>query len=418
MKTTKHKWTFSPRFRRHAFGWRSQTPIKRIKEAGSEIKKVARKEPVVAAEGAVLFLEKVSAAIEHVDSSSGAIGTAVNNAIAALVPVITEAPADDRIREKWLERLWQAVEDDEMPYLELLPEYWGDLCVKPEIASRWADGFIDTLRFVWNPDGPRGGWFKGTYACLSALYKAERYAELIELIELDPHSWWSSRIWGVKALAAQDKKDEAIRFAEATHDQYASPVSMARTCEDILLSEGSVDEAYCHYALEANRKTTNLATFRAVAKKYPQKKPADILRDLVAHTPGEEGKWFAAAKSVGLYDEAVELANQTPCDPKTLTRAARDMASENPRFAAEAGLAALRWLVAGYGYDIIGADVSGAYRHTVKAAANAGCLPETMERIRKLLETASPDGIFAAGIVRRAIECDPPNETTERGGLE
>ena len=416
--TTKHKWTFAPRFRRHAFGWRSQTPIKRIREAVSEIKKVARKEPGVAAEGAVLFLEKVSAAIEHVDGSSGAIGTAVNNAIAALVPIIAEAPSDDQLRGKWLERLWQAVQDDEMPYLELLPEYWGDLCVKPEIASHWADEFIDMVKFVCDPDSPRGGWFKGTYACLSALYKAERHTELIELVELDPHSWWSSRIWGVKALAAQGKKDEAIRFAEATHDQYANPVSMAQTCEEILLSDGLLDEAYSRYALEANRKTTNLATFRAVAAKYPQKNPADILRDLVAHTPGEEGKWFAAAKSVGLYAEAIELANQTPCDPKTLTRAARDMASKNPRFAAEAGLAALRWLAAGYGYDIIGADVSGAYRHTVQAAANAGCLPQAMARIRTLVENASPDGFFATGIVRRAIECDPANKTTERGGIE
>lgn len=26
----KHKWVFRPRFRRHAFGWRSDLPIKRI----------------------------------------------------------------------------------------------------------------------------------------------------------------------------------------------------------------------------------------------------------------------------------------------------------------------------------------------------------------------------------------------------
>lgn len=35
---SKHKWTFRARFRRHAFGWRSQPAIKRIKEAVSEIK--------------------------------------------------------------------------------------------------------------------------------------------------------------------------------------------------------------------------------------------------------------------------------------------------------------------------------------------------------------------------------------------
>ena len=55
----KHKWEFSPRFRRDIFGWKSDLPIKRIKEALTEIRKIARKEPALAAEGAVLFLEKL-----------------------------------------------------------------------------------------------------------------------------------------------------------------------------------------------------------------------------------------------------------------------------------------------------------------------------------------------------------------------
>ena len=45
--------------RRSAFGWRSQAAITRIKEAVAEIKKVAKKDPVLATEGAVLFLEKI-----------------------------------------------------------------------------------------------------------------------------------------------------------------------------------------------------------------------------------------------------------------------------------------------------------------------------------------------------------------------
>lgn len=57
-----HKWIFSARFRRNAFGWRSQPAIARVKEAVAEVKKISRKYPVLAAEGAVLFLEKVSPA--------------------------------------------------------------------------------------------------------------------------------------------------------------------------------------------------------------------------------------------------------------------------------------------------------------------------------------------------------------------
>ena len=110
-----HQWTFRACFRRHAFGWRSQPAIKRIKEAVSEIKKAARKDPILGAEGAVLLLEKLSPAIEQVDSSSGAIGTAVNKAIETLVHIIVGAPADDALRDKWMERLWRAVEEDAMP---------------------------------------------------------------------------------------------------------------------------------------------------------------------------------------------------------------------------------------------------------------------------------------------------------------
>ncbi len=69
-----HVWTFRSQFRAGAFGWRSDLPIKRIKEAVAEIKKAARKDEVLAAEGAVIFLEKVSGALAQVDSSSGAIG--------------------------------------------------------------------------------------------------------------------------------------------------------------------------------------------------------------------------------------------------------------------------------------------------------------------------------------------------------
>ena len=118
-----YKWPFRARFRRQGFGWRSQPAIKRIKEAVSEIKKEARRDRVLGAEGAVLFLERVSPAIEQVDGSSGAIGTAVRNAIDALVPIIAAAPADEGLREEWLERLWRAVQDDHMPYIESVAEY-------------------------------------------------------------------------------------------------------------------------------------------------------------------------------------------------------------------------------------------------------------------------------------------------------
>lgn len=161
-KIPSHPWAFRPRFRRHAFGLKSQPAIRRIREAVSEIKRVARKDKVLAAEGAVLFLERLSPAIEQVDSSSGAIGTAVNKAIADLAAVIAAAPVDEVTRQRWLERLWQACQDDEIPYLERLGDHWGELCVSNALASHWTDELLGTCRLAWSPDPALRGFFKGT----------------------------------------------------------------------------------------------------------------------------------------------------------------------------------------------------------------------------------------------------------------
>ena len=403
-KAPAHKWTFRARFRRRAFGWKSRPAITRIKEAVSEIKKVARKDPLLGAEGAVLFLEKVSPAIEQVDSSSGAIGTAVNNAIAALVEIIGAAPADEDTRAKWLERLWDAYQDDDIPYLESLGDDWGALCASPEVASRWADELIGTCKMAWSPDPELRGFFKGTTSCLSALLAAGRHEELLELLDMAPYPMWHDRQYGVKALAAMGRKVEAIRYAEEGRGLNDSPVAIARACEEVLLSSGLADEAYGRYGLVANQAGTYLAWFRAVAKKYPHKAKAEVLADLVAHTPGEEGKWFAAAKSAKLFDEAIELANRTPCSPQTLTRAARDFEEKNPAFALEAGLAALRWLVEGYGYEITGADVYAAYSHTMKAAERAGVADETHARIHALVSRETFGERFVTRILGRYLE--------------
>ncbi len=377
-----HTWQFRTRFRRHAFGWRSQPAIRRIKEAVSEIKKVGRKDTILAAEGAVLLLEKVSPALEDVDSSSGAIGTAVNRAIAALVEIIASAPADGPTRDHWLARLFAAHAEDQIPYIERVADHWGELCASPDVASRWADQLLETSRMALSPDIETRGHFHGTAACLSALYTAERYDDLVDLLEAE--RFWPYRRWAVKALAAQGKKAEAVRSAERCRDQ-GGDLAIDRFCEEILLSSGLVDEAYARYGLRAHRAGTYVAWFRALARAYPHKRPAEILNDLVAETPGEEGKWFAAAKDAGLLDEAIALANRTPCSPQTLTRAARDFAEKNPAFAVEAGMTALRWLVDGYGYEITGLDVANAYSFTMQAARHARCEGETHRRIRVLV---------------------------------
>lgn len=394
-KPPRYKWEFRARFRRGAFGWRSQPAIARIREAVSEIKRVKRRDPALAGEGSVLFLEKLSPAIMHVDSSSGAIGNAVNRAVEALVPVIAEAPVEDETRDAWLDRLWEAFLADEIPYIETLADYWGDLCVTEERASRWADELLESVDLMIRLKREEPGafhYYRGTPACFSALLRAGRYQEVLDLIERGSRGLSYFRGWGVKALLAMGKKAQALRYAEESRSQYGNSFDIDQQCQEILLSSGLYEEAYRRYMLKANWRSTYLATYREVVKKFPEKEKADILEDLVAATPGEEGKWFASAKWAGLYDRAVELANASPCDPRTLTRAARDLAGEQPGFAVEAGTAAVRWLTEGYGYEISGLDVIQAYESTMRAAAAAGREEETFARLKDIVaEEKSPD---------------------------
>lgn len=223
-----YRWQFKSRFRRGAFGWRPQPAITRVKEAVSEIRKVARKDPVLAAEGAVTFLERVSPALEQVDSPSGAIGTAVHRAIDALVPVIAAAPVD-------------------------------------------------------------------------------------------------------------------------------------------------------------------------VA-------PREILAALVETTPGDAGKWFAAAKEAGLFDEALALARRTPCDPRTLARAARDFVKERPEFALEAGFLSLYGMVQGHGFDLTGHDVLAACRPAMAAAGMLGREIDLKAGVSDLIARGGPNARWVRDVLGKAIE--------------
>ncbi|HEX9642053.1 MAG TPA: hypothetical protein VGB13_12170 [Candidatus Krumholzibacteria bacterium] len=237
-----HRWAFKARFRRHAFGWKSQPAIQRVKEAVSEIRKVARRDAVLAADGAVAFLERVSPALEHVDSSSGAIGTAINTAIAELVPIIAGAPAEGTVRAAWLERLFDAHAADQIPYVEQLADYWGALCASEAVAAAWADRLVGITRMALSADKNLRGHFHGTSACLSALFTAGRHDEIVDLVKAE--AIWPYKRWTVKALAAQGKKAEAIRYAEGCWSPWASDHDIDRLCEEILLSAGLIDEAY------------------------------------------------------------------------------------------------------------------------------------------------------------------------------
>ncbi len=106
-----------------------------------------------------------------------------------------------------------------------------------------------------------------------------------------------------------------------------------------------------------------------------------ILGDLIASTPGDEGKWFATAKTLKQYDLALALARRSSVDPKTLVRAARDHVKSQPSFALEVALSALHWMARGAGYELPCADVFAARAYALAAAAALGVSALASERI-------------------------------------
>ena len=387
LKNKNHKWIFPSRFRANAYSWKaSRLACQRLREAVSEIKKVAKKEPELGGEGAVRLMEKLWPALEHIDTSSGTLGSAVNKALDDLIPVIVKAPVDKKIRDNWLERLWQAMADDGVDYLSPVGDRWGELCGSADVAGKWADDLVSTLRHCWTHPNP-GNYFHGTTACLSCLLVAGCYQELLDLLELSRYPMWHYRRYGVEALLALGKKAEAVKYAEASRGLNEPDSAIDQACEEILICSGLHEEAYRRYGLSTAEGNSYLARFRSVAKRYPMKDKAEILADLIATTPGQEGKWFATAKGIKFYDLALELVSMSPCEPKTLTRAARDYVDKEPEFALGSAMAALRWLCEGWGYKVTSVDLLEAYDRAMDAAAKLDNIDEVADQVQQLLES-------------------------------
>ncbi|MDP1691755.1 MAG: hypothetical protein Q8L49_07365 [Burkholderiaceae bacterium] len=244
---TAHAWAFRASLKRRAFGWRgTRKATLRLNEAVGEIERMARTDPALAGEGAVLLLEKLSPAVSDIDSSSGALGNATAGVVERMVPLIASAPVPRRARERWLERLLDAIQEDDPPYIESLGEHWGALCADPELASHWADQLQPLVQHVMADRR------KGTYAyaqsatlCYSALFHAGRFDELLAVLALDPNPYWHDQQWAAKALAARGDVDGAVNLKEGLRSRHAPDIALSAVAEQLLLDAGRVDEALC-----------------------------------------------------------------------------------------------------------------------------------------------------------------------------
>ena len=388
------KWQFKTKFRANAYGWRgSKLAITRLKEAVKEIRTAAKSDQVAAGDGCVALMERLWPALQHIDTSSGALGTAVYKALEDLIPLLIAAPADRDTRAKWLERLFDAVQEDGVEYLGPVAERWGEIARYPDLVNQYADLLLERIREAW-ADRQRYNHVAGSKICLSCLLEAGRYEELRELLALRRYRFWSDNRYEAEALLRQGLWQEAIAYAEASRSKTNGAFSdhaIDRYCENILIQQGHRDEAYGRYGLALALATTNLATYRALTRRYPERDHRQMLIDLI-ETRGTKGKWFAAAKDAGFLDIAISCAAAPDADPSTLVRAARDFASKRPEFAMAVGVLAIKSLVSGDGYEPLLSDAANGVRHIMTAAASIGVTDWAIQQIDLALQQPSVTG--------------------------
>lgn len=103
-------------------------------------------------------------------------------------------------------------------------------------------------------------------------------------------------------------------------------------------------------------------------------------------------------------ETAIELARASPCDPRTLARAARDHIAKEPAFAVEAGCLALEAMARTPDPELTGADVHMAYTSALKAAEPLGRAPEIQDRIRALARSRRS---FVTQVLGRELGLEP-----------
>ena len=216
----------------------------------------------------------------------------------------------------------------------------------------------------------------------------------------------------MQALLADGRIDEALAFAESSRGlSQNQAVDAAR--EKILLDAGRSDEAYEKYALKTYVSSTGLTAFRTLVRRYPGCDPRKILLDLSVSS-GQPGLWFAAAKDAGFLDLALEFAKNGRTDPRTLSRASRDLLEQDAPFCLHIGRLAIERILEGYGYELTALDVIEVYNHFMAAAQKLEVEVEARNDVLALATKAQTrNAAFSDTIIRQCSRAAPVTHAIE-----
>lgn len=382
-------WTFTKRFRSGAFGWRSsRLACERLREATTELRAAAAVDPIRAADGAVLLCERLTPALQNVDSGSGALGRSTNEAVAVAIELLRRAPATVEVRRRWLQRLFEAFTDDGFGYLHDLGEAWGDLCVDDALAHEWLEALFGLCRTTLADPSP-GTMFSGLVPCLSVLRRLGRHAVVVDLLAPLP-SYHPMQQERASALAALGRTDEAVAAAMA-----AQPPNQA-LLERILREAGRAEEAWRGYGRLRPLHGQAAAHFRRVVADYPTLPPARLLRDLIETSPGDEAMWLASAVELGEHDLAIQLVQKSPANLATVLRIVEQQLDRAPRLVHAIALQTLRWIEGGRRGGATAENARVLVVGMLTAAQRLGLPPDEVVRsLATLLEGAGTNSLLA-----------------------
>ena len=392
-KQTAHKWGFKPGMRSGLYSWRSSAKAAaKLKAAITEIKTANKTDPIIAADGVVVLAERIWPAFEHIDTSSGALGTAVNRSLMELIPILIAAPAEETIRAKWLTRLRDAIESDGVNYLQPISDHFGEIAFYPSLQNEHADRDLDLIRRAWS-DWESYAYVGTATLTLSCLLSAGRYDELLALLAVKKNRMWFDEKFGAKALLLQGQETEALAFAQSLLNSDRQPwgyYDIALFCEAILIGQGRDEEAYQQFGLPFTPGNTYLAIWRDLIRRYPDLDARRILEDLMG-THGSKGKWFAAAKTAHYFDIALDCAAHHDAAPATLIRAARDYKIKEPAFAAQVARYAIVHLLAGRGYEMNPSNMDEAVDYFMAASIRINQGEGALKELKRLALNMASD---------------------------
>ena len=174
------------------------------------------------------LMKRIWPAFQDIDTSSGALGTAVARTLNELIPILADAPADHATRSKWLQRLFEAVQNDGVEYLGPAEERWGEIAHYPDLINEYADRLIEMVRRAWS-DHQSFQHVTGTSICLSCLLEAGRYDELQALLATRRTKFWSWHRFGAVAsfetrgMGYRDGAEDVRQFRRACAEGKVAP---------------------------------------------------------------------------------------------------------------------------------------------------------------------------------------------------